>query len=343
MSVSPATASAPPPPAANRFVDADGLEWAPVPVIDLSRVTAGAASPAEERAISKQLVDAARTEGFFVVTGHGVPREEVREMYRLNEEWAAMPRDEKLRFKANPAENYWGYVPNGMKQGWRGRSEMYNWPPFSAAHAGDAHLWKDRADRARFLEGFSRRAHELGNRILELRHRYDRANRCMMRLMRYHKLKDYGDEIPGHTDFNSLTMLFSPSIAALQVLCRDNRWRFVKPLEDAVICNRFWTDGYLKSTQHRVVSARFEHERDIERPNVIYFLYANDDVPLLPLPSPYVPKKPPKEGKVLTAGEWDRLRVAHSFSQTATDHGASPFQDAIDGAAGQSGRVRAAL
>ncbi|KAH0831127.1 hypothetical protein J3R83DRAFT_13693 [Lanmaoa asiatica] len=62
----------------------------------------------------------------------------------------------------------------------------------------------------------------------------------------------------GHTDFGSITILWSQPVAALQILSKEGRWRWVKHVENALVVNAgdaldFLTGGYYKGTIHRVV------------------------------------------------------------------------------------------
>ena len=57
----------------------------------------------------------------------------------------------------------------------------------------------------------------------------------------------------GHTDFGSLTLLFSQNVAGLQIKTPQGDWKYVKPVPGAITVNSadvltFLTKGYIKST-----------------------------------------------------------------------------------------------
>jgi gibberellin 2-oxidase len=56
----------------------------------------------------------------------------------------------------------------------------------------------------------------------------------------------------GHTDFGSLTLLFSQHVAGLQIRTPEGEWKWVKPVEGGITCNAadtltFLTNGKLSS------------------------------------------------------------------------------------------------
>ena len=96
-----------------------------------------------------------------------------------------------------------------------------------------------------------------------------------------------GVRLQGHTDFNSVSILWSQPITSLEVLMPDNKWRFVRHRPNALVINlgdamHFLSGGYLKPTIHRVVAPP-EDQAHYNRLGLFYFALFNDDVPLKPL------------------------------------------------------------
>ncbi|KAJ3330807.1 hypothetical protein HDU93_010072, partial [Gonapodya sp. JEL0774] len=58
-----------------------GVEWAPLAIIDISGWESF--SPEREREVARNLLEAATKVGFFVVTGHGIEKEEIDKAYAL--------------------------------------------------------------------------------------------------------------------------------------------------------------------------------------------------------------------------------------------------------------------
>lgn len=93
-----------------------------------------------------------------------------------------------------------------------------------------------------------------------------------------------------HTDFGSLTLLWSQDIAGLQIKTSSGQWHYVPPVDDGIICNvgdtlDFWSAGYLKSTTHRVVRPP-EDQAHLFRQGLFYFVRPGDDTDIKPAPSP---------------------------------------------------------
>lgn len=130
-------------------------------------------------------------------------------------------------------------------------------------------------------------------------------------------------------------MMFSPPVVALQALDNSDQktWRYVKPIEGALVCNigdtmQFLTGGVLKSTQHRVTRPPLPSQQGQARLNVLYFTRADNDTPLIPPPSPLVPAEAhTAEGVGLTAGEWVANRVKATVKLQRATGGSLTVQD----------------
>ena len=127
--------------------------------------------------------------------------------------------------------------------------------------------------------------------------------------------------VKGHTDFGSLTLLFRQPVAALQVRANDT-WKWVKPYPGSITVNiadslSFLTNGFLKSSIHRVVAPPSDQEH-IDRIGVLYFLRPEDNLPLVPIESPVLQRLgltvSGDQGEIVTAGEWVKARVASNAS-----------------------------
>ena len=111
----------------------------------------------------------------------------------------------------------------------------------------------------------------------------------------------------GHTDFGSLTLLFSQHIAGLQIRTPEGEWKYVKPVKGGITCNAadtltFLTNGkllahlnfepltdigicFIKSTIHRVITPP-KDQIDIPRLGLLYFSRPGDHTPMRTAPSP---------------------------------------------------------
>lgn len=127
----------------------------------------------------------------------------------------------------------------------------------------------------------------------------------------------------GHTDFGSLTLLFRQPIAALQVKTPDGQWKYVKPYPGSITVNiadalQFWTNGFLKSSVHRVVAPPAD-QAHIDRLGVMYFVRPGDHLDLRPVNSPLLRRegfyKEGEQQNEVTAGDWVRARVRKNWDK----------------------------
>lgn len=148
-----------------------------------------------------------------------------------------------------------------------------------------------------------------------------------------------------HTDYGGITLLFQQeNQAGLEILTKlgnkDNslEWnpvKFVPASEDdtkkgyapPIIVNiadqlSFWTNGYLKSTVHRVKFPDELISSGRNRYSIVYFAHPNDITPLIPVPSPLIAsiknhgasQEIIKNGNPITAGEHLKRRLKSSYN-----------------------------
>jgi isopenicillin N synthase-like dioxygenase len=160
------------------------------------------------------------------------------------------------------------------------------------------------------IETFSRRSVDIASKILTLfslilelpedyfskQHQYDAQSEDHLRYMIYQPRPASDDAkvantwSRAHTDFGSLTLLWSQDVAGLQLKTPAGEWKYVPPVANGIICNvgdtlAFWSAGYLKSTIHRVIRPP-EDQAHIHRLGLFYFLRPGNEVDIKPAPSP---------------------------------------------------------
>ncbi|KAH8660312.1 putative 1-aminocyclopropane-1-carboxylate oxidase [Xylariales sp. PMI_506] len=325
----------------------DDLEYADLEALDISKLE----QPGGKDELAAQLLSFINKNGFFYVIGHGFSDEEVRRQYALCRAVFELPLEEKMKYLCDTAKgDFRGYKPisTGELAG-RDNDERYNIPKFTPEHERPhPQLIKDHWEE---IKEFSLRIHNnvllpllrLFAHVLELeeeeylvkRHRYDAEGLEYLRYMKYHP-RSAEDDVKagnlwarGHTDYNTLTFLFHQPVAGLQVQVQD-QWRYVRSPRDAIIVNiadalEFLSDGYLKSTVHRVVRAP-EDQADRPRLSLIYFARPEANIILKPVPSPLLQRlglqqvtdkgvDSPHFSREVTAEEWARARIAkdHRF------------------------------
>ena len=186
---------------------------------------------------------------------------------------------------------------------------------------------------------------ELPEDALTNGHKYDDVSDCHLRYMIYHarsaeeNARFQNVYSKGHTDFGSLTLLFRQPIAALQILAPDGSWKWVKPYPGSITVNiadvlQFWTNGYLKSSVHRVVAPPAD-QAHLDRLGLLYFLRPAHDLDLEVVDSPLLKRlglktedDRSKEG--VKAGDWVKARVKGNLDP-AKDRRASKEEEVLPG------------
>jgi isopenicillin N synthase-like dioxygenase len=152
---------------------------------------------------------------------------------------------------------------------------------------------------------------ELPEDYFSKQHLYDDQSEDHLRYMLYHPRTLAADTkvqntwSRAHTDFGSLTLLWSQNIAGLQLKTPAGAWKYVPPVDNGIICNvgdtlDFWSAGYLKSTVHRVVRPP-EDQAHLRREGLFYFVRPGNEVNIKPAASPLLKRL----GKVKDGAEDD--------------------------------------
>ncbi|KAF7351695.1 putative Flavonol synthase [Mycena sanguinolenta] len=322
-----------------RPAETKALDWAPLKEIDLSLFD----SPGGKEKLAAELHDAVKngsyssnaiflpsgvislTVGFWVVTGHGIPDEEVLRQFSIGNAFfnlvrffstishyilnptPSQPVEEKQKHSCNFAVGeYFGYrepKPIGST-GVKENHEMLNIPKYTANEDYKgvpkhdivlAHEAEIAAFQRKLFDKVARKLFILRAIILE-----------------------------------SLTLLFSQNVAGLQIRTPQGDWKFVKPVEGGITVNsadvlQFLTKGYVKSTIHRVVGPQPD-QAHLHRLGLLYFVRPGDDTPIIPVPSPVleraglltsVDKK--ADPKTAVRGyDWTRARVENAHNRTSS-------------------------
>ncbi|KAH7320676.1 flavonol synthase [Stachybotrys elegans] len=299
------------------------LPWADIKVLDLGKFD----EPGGKQQLAEELRGAIHDTGFFSLINTGFTPAEVQQQYDIGQAYFSLPPEDKGRaeFRCDFGQgNYFGYrAPHEktiMGTEVLDNVESVNIAKFTQKYAGEPfhpffHPFRDE------IESFSKKASDLANKVFTLiskllelpedyfssRHAYDSASEDHLRYMRYHPRSLAEDArvdntwSRAHTDFGSLTLLWSQDVAGLQIKTSSGEWRYVPPVDTSassslsnpdigIVCNvgdalDFWSAGYLKSTTHRVLRPP-EDQAHLFRQGLFYFVRPGDDVDITPAPSP---------------------------------------------------------
>ncbi|KAG2058139.1 Clavaminate synthase-like protein [Suillus hirtellus] len=235
------------------------LQYADLAIIDLSK-----AATAEGRAeLAVELREALTSHGFCYIINHGYTQTQNERMFDIADiPMSGVPEDEKRAYTGDSKKTgifqgykliqYW-HIDAGV----RDQHEHYN----CTLMALSLELPEDTFVKLHDFDapGVSYQEEEVQTKNVWMK---------------------------GHTDFGSITLLWSQPVAALQIQTKEG-WRWVKHIENALLMNigdsmEFLTGGFYKATIHRVVQPPID-QRGYTRLSMIYFSFLNDDVKLVPL------------------------------------------------------------
>ncbi|THV01971.1 Clavaminate synthase-like protein [Dendrothele bispora CBS 962.96] len=271
---------------------------------------------AVQKDLVAQTLKAFNTTGFIALKGHGLTSEDIQHQFALGKLLMEdVGEEEKHRLLANIKEGSWaGYKPQGYHQYSNGSYdcvEHYDFYPYTARESNLPELAKP---YTKDFQGFIEHQHYVVLRKLlgvlslglgldkdylwNLHHRGSANDGALkvgpdeeidwkhskdnLRYVMYHppaeedRAKKNHLWVSGHTDFGSVTFLYSQPIAALQVLMPNGQWRYIRHYPDHIIVSlgdsmEFLTGGVLKAAPHRVVEPP-EDQRHLDRLGIVYFI-----------------------------------------------------------------------
>ncbi len=258
-----------------------------LPILDLSQLDAGHDAAARFRA---DLRAATRDVGFFYLTGTGIPADLEQRLHRAARDFFALADDDKLAIENVKSPHFRGYTRIGGERtkgtvDWREQIDIG--PERDAVEGGPAfnrligpNLWPQaqpelRAVVAEWHAALSAIARKL-LRAWALALGADESYfddhfgepSTLIKIVRYPGTTDPEPQqgVGAHKDSGVLTLLWvEPGRGGLQVE-RDGEWVDAPPVDGAFVVNigellEYATNGYLRATNHRVVSPRAPHDR----------------------------------------------------------------------------------
>ncbi|MCA1306029.1 isopenicillin N synthase family oxygenase [Microbacterium esteraromaticum] len=280
-----------------------------LPVLDLSQLDRGPDAAARFR---DDLRAATRDVGFFYLTGTGVPARLEQRLHRAARAFFALPETEKLAIENVKSPHFRGYTRvggerTGGRVDWREQIDIG--PEREAVTGGPGYqrligpnLWPSAQPELRevvsewhaALSDVSRRllrawAQSLGADAGYFDDHFGEPS-TLIKIIRYPGTDEPEPQqgVGAHKDSGVLTLLWvEPGAGGLQVE-QDGAWVDAPPVPGAFVVNigellEYATGGYLRATNHRVLSPRAPHDR-ISIP--FFFNPALDrTLPLIDLPA----------------------------------------------------------
>ena len=260
------------------------VEDATLPVVDLSGLFTGDA--ADKAKVAAELGNAARTSGFFYITGHGIPQDLIDAVFAASKEFHEKPRKFKMKYWSGFTTHHSGYVPfeeNGadfpksinFNEAWDMSYEASADHPDHLAgwRMTGPNVWPDIPGWKDTISSYYDQAFGLGLRLLdalamELGVKTEELTRhityptSQLRLLRYvpNEMPATKDlvGIAAHSDFECFTILMTGA-PGLQVMNAEDVWIEAPPIPGCFVVNigdifETWSGGQFKSTQHRVAN-----------------------------------------------------------------------------------------
>ncbi|KAH7928365.1 Clavaminate synthase-like protein [Leucogyrophana mollusca] len=287
-------------------VTKEDLNYADLAVIDLSK----ADTPAGRAELASEVKEALLTHGFFYVVNHGYIQDQTDRMFDIADIPFSGVADEEKHAYAGKMKQTGSYQGYKLRQYWHIDSGVYDQLEHYNINRDVTKRSHPEALRPFLpeIKDFGRYNHlnvlhpilrlialslELPEDSLVNVHNYDAIGETYVRFMKYYPRSEEEEKktnnvwLKGHTDFGSITILWSQPVAALQIQTRDGNWRWIRHIDNALVVNAgdaldFLTGSFYKGTIHRVVQPPPD-QQSYTRLGLFYFVMPDDAVKLVPL------------------------------------------------------------
>jgi isopenicillin N synthase-like dioxygenase len=284
----------------------------PLDYADLAIIDFGNSNTLEGRAqLALQVREAMSNQGFFYVVGHGYSKEQMERIFDIADvPFSQVNDEEKEKYAAQPkiTGSYQGYK---LREYWhidggvRDQVENYN-INHNVNRRTHPEVLRPLLPEIRQLAYHSHMnvlypilrlmalGLELPEDTLVNMHGWDSPkSETYVRFMKYYPRSAEDEEksknvwLKGHTDFGSVSILYSQPVAALQILAPDGTWKWIKHIDNAIVVNagdamEFISGGLYRATIHRVVKPPID-QQNYTRLGVFYFCMPDEDTRLAPL------------------------------------------------------------
>ena len=291
------------------YATAREIDRSEIPVIDLTELTGDNGVSA----VAEALTRAAEEVGFFYVSNHGIPQEQIDAMLAMTRGFFALPADQKRAVAVN--DYHHGFIEIGEAKMYAGANvdlkESFvwgldveeddpdtvagnrligpnGWPAEIPEMRGCLVDYMDACNAlgVRLLEAFAVSIGEPRDRFVQ---RFDRPISRGALIYYPPQDADLGAEqfgVAPHTDYGCLTLLYQDDTGGLQVQGLDGEWLTALPIPGTFVVNvgdllARWTNDRFTSTPHRVINASGR-----ERYSTVVFVDPNHDTMIDPVVRP---------------------------------------------------------
>jgi isopenicillin N synthase-like dioxygenase len=304
-----------------------------IPVVSLQDYkTGGAAREKFIRTLGEALADI----GFFAVSDHGVDMSLIEKSYKVAEDFFKLPEAEKKKFEDLALKGQRGYTSFGrehakdakapdLKEFWHVGQELEPGHPMGKVYPPN--IWPESVPefRASFVKLFNQ-LETCALQLLEacalfVGEPIDRFSgiaqngNSILRVIHYPPIPDSANpasiRAAAHEDINLITLLCEATAGGLELLERDGSWRPIHALKGQIIVDsgdmlQNISNGFYKSTTHRVVNPDNSRERRFSMP---FFVHPRSEASLNPLPGCIQKSGGTKKYPDITAGAYLMQRL----------------------------------
>ena len=298
-----------------------------IPNLDLSHWTSG--STADKKAFAADLGKAYTDIGFVTIKNHGFSDAMQTHLYEEVAAFFALDTDTKKKYEIEKLAGQRGYTSFGrehakgieaadLKEFWQvGQpAPAYNGPEYH-----DNISVSERPELAPTFVNAYQQLERIGMELLSVIATYleldddyfeswVKGGNSIIRAIHYPPItSDPGDSVRAgqHEDINLITLLMGASAEGLEVLNKQGQWVGITAIPGSLVVNvgdmlQRLTNGYLKSTTHRVVNPPKEKWSE-PRYSIPFFLHPVGKMPLNAL-AQCISDTRPKAFDDITAGDY---------------------------------------
>ena len=279
-----------------------------IPTLDLREYTEGDADTQD--AFVQKMGEALEDIGFFALSGHGIPLDDINRAYDVSETFFNMDDDTKMNW--NQGGNQRGYVPFGiehakdnpapdLKEFWQTGRTLPDGHALKSEYPTNIWPTGDCPEFGPAVDGLYIQMEALSRTLLGICSQYlgmgpdwlpDMAmdGNTILRVLHYPALGE--DVMEGavrsaqHEDINFITLLVGASADGLEVMDHDGGWIAVEGNHEHIIVDsgdmlQNLTNGLFNAVTHRVINPP---DATSDRYSMPMFTHPRDDVDLTPRP-----------------------------------------------------------
>lgn len=312
------------------------LAFDAIPIVDVSGLFSR--NEAARRACGADIGKACREVGFFYAVNHGIGEGLLADVFRLGQEFFALPVAEKMAVELRRSKFMRGYFPlegeitdpaagRDLKEGFDmalelplDDSDVVAGKPLHGPNQWPARPPGFRSTLQRYYDSLVELGRALSHGFAlsldlpeEFFTRHMSRPTAILRLLHYPKQRAIAQLGCGaHSDYGYLTILAQDEVGGLQVQNRAGDWVDAKPIPGAYVCNigemmAQWTNDRFAATKHRVISPPGR-----ERYSIPFFFHPDFDTEVSCLPSCRSADDPPRYAPT-TTGAHILKRLTESY------------------------------